>query len=363
MSWKWTATAMLATALSACTAADEPVEAIEAEPVVAKTAQPLQLFNGTHVHLVDAGITTSVKYSVAALRLRNISATAAFGSCGLTWVSQHYGVTAAHCVSHLPLRQESLIVEEIYLDQLDPNQTNAYVTVNGSWPNFSPGGTLTTGHGTTRYNRCYVSRRCSTRWGGREGCPIAEDVDIALIKCSERQFYEHAETAEVLPAWYGLPENLDDQLSLNINVWWFHEIYNLPVSDDGTDRWRNYGAYGGTGTENLNWHYTREHQLLPLVSDHSPSGDLYRTVAFDGGILNTIDAPICHGTSGSGVFISGTNIFLGPAVSAGNQSEINGKLCEPVASASPGESLATYVSGTVTASFVRGSPEVATDYP
>jgi hypothetical protein len=363
MPCRWLLSISMAASIAACSLPlDEPLQVADPDPSVAQAAAGLQLAYTPGVHLADARFNRSLARMVAALRLTNVEPTMPVASCGLTWVSHHYGVTAAHCVKHLGIRERRLTVEEVIVEQLDPVQTANYMTVLGSWSTgFQPAGQLTTGYATRRYTDCYVSRRCGTDdIGGRQGCPIAETVDIALVKCPNRDFSEHADTTSAL-----LPSNpvdIDDQVTLPVNTWWFHEVYNLPTEDDGTDRWHNYGKYLGKTQANQNWHYTREHQLLPLVSIFYPNGTPYSTVPSLRAVLNDMDTPICHGTSGSGVFIFGTNILLGPAISAGSNSQISDRLCEPADRAVPGTSLTTYVRGAITDAFVRNSPEVATDF-
>ena len=54
--------------------------------------------------------------------------------------------------------------------------------------------------------------------------------------------------------------------------------------------------------------------------------------------------------------------LVGPTIGAGFESNIDGRLCEPVSLAEPGKSMATYVRGVVTDAFVRNSAEVGTDF-
>lgn len=349
-------------ALAACVEPNEPVEIVEPQFEVAKSTQELQLSYIPWATLAGSNVGTAMTDVTGVIRGRNISPTVPFGSCGMTWVSKHYGVTAAHCVKHLAIRQMSLIVEQVYLGELDSTEFWNYATVLGDWSTgWRPGGTLTRGYATRRFTGCYVSRRCDTRNGGRQSCPITDEADIALIKCPGRTDTEHAQTTGDL-AQFGLPADVDDLVTLNVDTWWYHELYLLPTEDDGTERWSKYGKYGGETVANQNWHYTREHQVLPLLSHQHPTGELYRTVPTTRTMLNETDTPICHGTSGSGVFISGTNYLLGPTNSQGRQSQIAGRLCEPADRAVPGASKATYIRAAITNAFVRNSPEVTTDY-
>jgi hypothetical protein len=135
-----------------------------------------------------------------------------------------------------------------------------------------------------------------------------------------------------------------------------HEVYNLPFEDDGTERWDHYGEYI-SGQPNNNFHY-RQHQLVPLLSYSFPNGTKYRTVPFGDPTLNSMDTPVCHGTSGSRVFAGDSNILLGPVISPGNGSQISNRLCDRFNSLQPSVDNTRYIRGAITAAFVNGSPEV-----
>ena len=346
---------------------DEPLLIADPPPEVAHTSQELQLTYAQYgVQLVANELAqTKASLSSAAIRVRNAKPTVPFATCGMTWVSKHYGVTAAHCVDSVPIRTGRLTVEEeISIDVAREPEIWNYLTVLGtSIADFRPAGTLGAGYGLIRYNDCSVTRRCDTRFGGKQGCPStmpAENVDIALIKCPNRFNTDYAKTASALTE-LGWPRDLDDLTTLALDVWWFHELYNLPIEPDGTNRWAQYGAYGGTSTANQNWHYLREHQLLPLLSRSWADGTLYRSIMSNALETNATDVPVCHGTSGSGVFISGTDILLGPLVTAGGNSQSGGRLCERFDRVLPGQWLSNYIRGVHTDAFVRGSLELSTD--
>jgi hypothetical protein len=355
----WIELVVLGLALSGCIDSGESVQIMEPEFEVAKTTQPLQEGNGYGVYLVDRDVVTNIKHSVAALRLTK-PPEMPHGSCGMTWVSAHYGVTAQHCLGTLAHNQRNLTVEEITVDKLNASQLNEYMNVYLWWPFFVNGATLTTGYSTQRYT-CSIVRRCSSEptWGGRNNCGMNDDVDIALVHCPDRTKRNHAWTTETLFP-YGIPADIDDLVTLDVNTWWFHEVYRMPTFDDGSDRWRNYGLYDRDRL-NENWHYTRAHQLLPLLSYAHPGGTPFRTVPSNVDTLNETDTPYCHGTSGSGVFLSGANVLLGPAIGIGVHSQIGGKLCEPATNAGPGRSVSSYVRAVLTARFMTTSPEVNTD--
>jgi hypothetical protein len=190
-------------------------------------------------------------------------------------------------------------------------------------------------------------------------------VDIAMIRCLGRTFTHYAQTSSVLSP-IGLPRDFDDTAEPTITVWWFHELYGLPVTDDGTERWTHYGQLT-KGEWNNNWHYQRYHQLLPLRSyRHASSGPLYRVVKpgaqeNEPSTMNAIDAPGCHGTSGSGVFFGTSNVLLGPVLAHAPAASASGKLCDDFNVAQPGTRRLYYVRAALTDSFVNGSPEVLVD--
>lgn len=355
-----------ATASGCALAGDEPVQPADPMAAVAHTAQPLQLTYTSGVHMVvEDLVQTPMARSTAALRIRNSRPTAPFGSCGMTFVSRHYGVTAAHCVDHLALNNDRITAEEIWFGLLDIRELLGYMQVYGSSiADFRPGATLRTGYNVRRFSDCRVTRRCDTRFGGKQACPAGipanQDVDLAMVYCPSRPSGVYAQTTSSL-AQMGWPIDIDDFYTVNVNTWWFHEVYDLPTEPDGTNRWAQYGAYRGRQYANQNWHYTREHQLLPLASLTWPNGTYYSSIPSSDPTLNTTDTPACHGTSGSGVFIYGTNYFLGPVSTVGSDSQSNGRLCERFNAVGPGQRLSTYVRGVLTNAFVRNSPEVVAD--
>jgi len=356
----WQVMAVVGTLALGCTGEiDRAIQVGEPATEIARAGAALQLGYTPNVNLVtrELGGTTMAQAS-AALRLTNIKPGVPFGSCGITFVSKHYAVTAAHCVDHIPIRGR-VTVEEIDLGDYDPNEFFASLIVQGTWPNFVPTARLTSAYAASRMHGCIVTRRCDPNEGGRQACPIAENADIALVKCTERLKTDYARTTHAL-AIDGWPTDVDDQLNMFINVWWFHELYAMPTEDDGSDRWAHYGALT-TGQESQNWHYLYDHQLLPLLSFSFDDGTQYHTLTSTHATRNTTTAPACHGTSGSGVFLNGANIFLGPVITAGADSQASGRLCDRFDAVGTQQRLASYIRGTITNAFVRNSPEVVGD--
>jgi hypothetical protein len=326
------------------------------------TSQKLQLEWGAHVSFQAV----PYAFSAAALRFTNVQAGMPHASCGATFVSNEYAVTAAHCVKHLATRNGKFTMEQIGASSVDPLEFSKYVTVSGDWNNggFYNLGPLMTGYASSLHTGCYVSRRCGgTGNGGRDGCPIPETVDIALIRCPGRSWvWGYAQTSSALAA-YGLPADVDNSMNVNTNVLWFHEVYSLPGRADGSQGWLHYGKYD-TSNPGDNWHYQIKHQLLPLFSSKFPNGAQQHSIPRDIQVhptTNSIDTPGCHGTSGSGVFVDGLNILLGPVVTVGSaaSARASGQLCDVFDDAQPGQRNLNYIRAEVTDRFVRNSPEVA----
>ncbi len=267
------------------------------------------------------------------------------GSCGATFVSPHFAMTSAHCVNGYRPDVDEFSVERVRFTGTDASVSAASVVAGGLWPDRRPSGTLTAedGYSVTTWNGCKLRRNCSYDFGPRHRCPGVmafpePDADIALIECPARA----AGSAWVSAAGTGAAPYEGKA----VEIWWFHEVLsmgtepplaNAPARDH--DRWAHYALY--TPDERAqNYHYTRKHQLLPLVSRSWPDGTPYRITAARqslvpfGDKLTLLDTPVCHGTSGAGVFVADTGQYLGPiAVGDGT---IAGRLCASMKRETPG---------------------------
>lgn len=336
--------------LGGCATEVTQVDSLEyGEGEVGLATQALQLagFAGGGVRVVEGPM---LRAPTAAVRGRDVEPGAPHGSCGSTFVSPHYAITAGHCVDKLRLG-ETVELEEIEISTLNWIELLDYVSVSGTWPEWSVG-RLTTGYEVTSYD-CELRRLC---YGAQNGdCPLANtDVDLALLWCPQRQRSTFAVTTDALTPW-GTPTYIDEIVRLPVDVWWYHEVYDLPIEEEQTDYWTHYGlkrAYKD------NWHYQKKHQLLPLLSAGSPAGGTYLSNGLRGDLV-TIDTPGCHGTSGSGVFLDGFNLLLG-VVSTFGPDVPPGVLCDRTDLPSGGDHM-RYVRARDTAAFVKNATEVYQD--
>lgn len=328
------------------------------------------------------------------------------GSCGVTFVSQHYAITAAHCASKLYDRklpdggvervpgfaagtptQDSqgrptidissatpVVVEQFDTRFLNWRSIIDQSIISGTWPNWQQLRRLTTSDG---YNMtattCFVARRCSVDEGfGNDNCPaavrsLADSVDLALVYCPYR-----TATARAPVATTALLD--PNQPYENAEIWWFHEIVNLQTTENDqspessyvppfpADGWAHYGRY----SESDNYHYAydpnRTHQMLPLRSIHTSGGVHYQhnpTIPLrDKPTLSSTNVPGCHGTSGSGVF-NPNGQLLGPVITT----LLGGitTLCDDIGGVSGANAGILYTSQRFTLALYQGSPEVGSD--
>jgi hypothetical protein len=197
-------------------------------------------------------------------------------------------------------------------------------------------------------------------------------VDIALIHCPDRATGRFSLSPDVVQLIApDLPASMWDQTNQALNVWWFHELYELPIEPgppSPPDRWEHYGR---KAPENENFHYTKWHQVIPLISFVHPvlingQAQHLRVIGANGNFPNEMvsNAPACHGTSGGGVFAHNTNVFLGPVVHPDPQgnAQLSDRLCDRFNSGQSADlGRSSYINAKTTAAFVRGAPEVYRD--
>lgn len=282
-------------------------------------------------------------------------------SCGSTFISNRRALTAAHCVDNYAAGQ-TFTVEQYNTTNLNLSQAVNQSTVTGSWPSYARPVKLSNSDGyfVTSYS-CTVERRCSLN---PLNCPAgAVSSDIAMVYCSSRSLAWQA-----VKNW--VPVAASDPIGATVDVWWFHELLNLdtsfvpytePYSPDFN--WYYYGHYDGPGTEGQNFHYTQTAaerlQLLPLRSTHSKQNVPYTSTGTFS-VTTSTNIPVCHGTSGSGVFRRDTDELLGVAdtasLHAGGESAV---LCSDM-NAVIGSSSMQYSSRQFTAVF-NTLPEVTSE--
>ena len=265
------------------------------------------------------------------------------GSCGVTFISPHYAVTAAHCVPsdigiQLPATQS--VTVEMY--RLAPNITGP-TSLQGAWPNFTHTA-LGAGYDTDHYT-CRLAARCAD---GKYQCPGSND-DIAMLRCDAPQGKSPPGKK------YGYsPIAGADLPNVDVQMPWKHEVYTwFDVHNPNTDYFQHYSQYAGN--QQSNFHYfgadgngVEHNQLLPLLP--AVPGRKFAPGA------TTLEA--CHGTSGSGVLQLNGNTgaweLLGNALTA---PQIGTQLCNDETSENHNATTMTYSSLAAT-QYVHGLLDV-----
>lgn len=281
-------------------------------------------------------------------------------TCGVTFISTHYAVTAAHCVdgTDLPSTSTMFTVEQIDVSAVAPatlqasaNETDGFLT---SFPGYTFGQlTAAQGYAVKRFTQCHVVTRCSY-----DNVNCSDVADVALIQCNDRPWFSPS-----------IPVASSDPQQGNVDMEWYHEVYaGMPVAPPqpstttfgrllyfhNEDRYQHYTVYPPVPHDELdqyawdqNFHYYGggKNQLLPLVAQAYLIGDVTVGPHRLGKDPNPTNDPSydvvwtdlygCHGTSGSGVFqwvtTDGTHYtpqLLGPVSSDTQQSGLWTNLCD-----------------------------------
>lgn len=265
-------------------------------------------------------------------------------SCGLTFISPRYAITAAHCVSETDIPNpeiQSFAVQTYDTRNLQVDRIPTAVT--GKFPNYSHGHLQPSdGYVVTQYNQCSVVKRCAKAYGIYH-CD-GGNADVALIKCADRPAGSpHVSVAS------------SDALTGPVEMYWFHEVLDMPIAepessdDEALDHLNHYWYLFGRDSKGKesNYHYHPDNQLLPLHSVAWPDGTPPRRVYTSPqlGVIYT-DLFACHGSSGSGVFqrTNGVLELLGPVVLTGYHwaQNLSPLLCVDLFQAQQGDELTAY---------------------
>jgi len=337
---------------SACGAAGGDEE----EGQLATSREPVQLAwvgwnestTTTGVNLLKASSQSVIGKATGAMRYSDPHNNGVKFNCGVTFISHHYALTAAHCVPSSDLTLNNVFtVEQYNTTNLDLNQAfGTQAQISGAWPNYTRTRKLTSADGyIVKPYTCKVVRRCSDIYG-RDNCqlPATNSLDLAMISCSQRE----TNVVNYVKVATNTHANEVKAKTRNVEVWWFHEVVNLATSANmpyepymPNFNWEHYGKFQDDHT--LNYHYWHsaadtDRQLLPLVSKHTSTNAPYQVLATESQYILDTNIPVCHGTSGSGVFASGTNEFMGIVAEFGNS--FNGvPLCVPITDSSAGNGM------------------------
>lgn len=343
-----------ACSLAACGGVDEQeLElATSTQPVQAAYVASTETATNRGVNLVTTSSQTRKGKSTGAIR-----GTLPGGlkpTCGATFISHRYAITAAHCVDQYSTSQ-NFTVQQFNTTNLNMNAYGSQQQVSGTWPDYHRANKLTSAQGYSVANlSCRVTRRCML---SPVSCPLTNpSVDIALIHCSARS----------TQGLNWVPVATSDTGTQNIEVWWFHEVVNLATSSATpyapympNHNWWHYGKYppGSPVQYDENYHYWHssadtDHQLLPLVSKQTSNNQPYRGLGHDqnDASVTRSNVPACHGTSGSGIFRSGSSDeLLGPAIYGPGWAGVT--LCAGITGSDPNMNYMEYGRATHTAQF------------
>jgi hypothetical protein len=236
------------------------------------------------------------------------------GSCGATFISPRYAVTAAHCLQKDLLPDpytQGVLLQTYDITEADEHELLEHGRVEGNYPDYYPGNSVDHIDGYVREDyECWIAAACSSTWTDVINCE--DSADIALLYCPDRP--DDA-------AWLAVAEG--DSGTGDVEMYWFHELLEMPVrhpgagaSDEELDRFEHYTKHPGPNLADAgnNVHYlaAKVNDLMPLRSLPWPNGGPNRRRTGVG----TTDLYGCHGTSGSGVLAFGDEDeleLLGPA--------------------------------------------------
>lgn len=270
-------------------------------------------------------------------------------TCGVTFITPRYAVTAEHCVaaSDVPNPPANPLIVQTYHLTNTLDWTKAK-TLSGTFPAYTHGQFTAADGYVTKDHVCHVVKRCGDGWGPYQcDAPLA---DVALLRCDDAPGCANG--------YVDIAQS--DAVGLEVEMPWAHEVYDVP-NDVNDDRYWHYTNYWFGESENFHYFGGGRNQLLPLLSIPWQHGDFSfaRHTVSDTAIVGNAPDPGsrevrwtdiqgCHGSSGSGVLTknaqTGAYELLGP-LSAGtfeHETLCQESVADPRGAYSMGYSALTY---------------------
>ena len=286
-------------------------------------------------------------------------------TCGITFVSPRYAITAAHCVDDMSCGGDGRTFKVRHFDigdvywrsveeavQLKVDGNNAEAAFEDGWQqnrylNSDDGYEI-----TFEDSKCEVVALCDKdgRYGRKNAqlCKVngKEFVkDIALVFCPNRPISEYLEVAR----------DSDVKVGKEVEAHWYHELLDVPPAYSGDDCKKIYRSSPNStearqcpsvvghyniyipGAKSNNYHYIgypsiRESQLFPLVTiPFKENGKSIKPKISD--VSDNVTANVwgCHGMSGTGLLVKDSNghrRLVGPTSTNTGYSKLGKRLCE-----------------------------------
>jgi hypothetical protein len=287
------------------------------------------------------------------------------GTCGVTFISWHYAITAGHCVDNVDVfdpPNQTFTVQQYDISTMTSAKLAASESVGASdlFPHYSHTPmTAADGYKVTTYHSCHLVTRClDTATQSYGACPNTS-ADIALIKCDDRPLGSPS-----------IPVADSDPMTGPVQMNWFHEVLGgMPLKDPGTttgvqaDRFQHYTLRNAM-EDTFHYMDTPSNQLMPLRSQPFGEPDLSFNLHQRTGLGPASAGPVvftdlygCHGTSGSGVLTTGTTpTLLGPVARGGDGFHPDGvheQLCVDPLTYKPSQQVIAYTQLPITKAIAQ----------